>query len=195
MTLKGLEHMPIIVPVDGSASMARPHKCRWVGAEPEVTAFKPCGVPGRDLEVVELQIDELEAVRLADMEGLYQDAAAEQMGVSRATFGRLIASAHHKIALALLGSKMLIFKGGTIMMRNMRTFACADCGTGFQVAHGTERPSECPSCHGKRFHRAEDERGGGFRGRGAGRGCCHRRRAGWQNARMEESTGNQENGQ
>ena len=175
--------------------MARPCKCRWVGAEPEVTAFKPCGVPGRDLEVVELQIDELEAVRLADLEGLYQDAAAERMGVSRATFGRLIASARQKIASALLGSKMLIFKGGTVMMRNMRTFACADCGTSFQAAYGSGRPAECPSCHGRNFQRAEEERGGRWRGRGAGRGCCHRRRAGWQNTTLVESKVNQEDGQ
>lgn len=170
--------------------MARPCKCRWVVAKPEVTAFKPCGVPGRGLEVVELQIDELEAVRLADLEGLYQDAAAERMGISRPTFGRLIASARHKIASALLGPKILIFKGGTIMMRNMRTFACAGCGASFQVAYGTGRPTECPSCHGKDLQRAEEGRGGRRRGRGAGRGCCRRRRAGWQ-----ASTANMEDGQ
>ena len=175
--------------------MARPCKCRWVGAEPEVTGFKPCGVPGRDLEVVELQIDELEAVRLADLEGLYQDAAAERMGVSRATFGRLIASARQKIASALLGSKMLIFRGGPVMMHNLRTFACADCGAGFQIPHGTGRPTECPACHGKNFHRAEMQRGGRGRGRGMGHGCCHRRRAGWQAARFVESASIEENGQ
>jgi len=166
-----------------------------VGAEPEVMAFKPCGVPRRDLEVVELQIDELEAVRLADLEGLYQDAAAERMGVSRATFGRLIASARQKIASALLGSKMLVFKGGSVMMHNSRTFACADCGASFQAAYGTGRPAGCPSCQGKNFHRAETERGGRWRGRGAGRGCCHRRRAGWQAHRFIESTATEENPQ
>jgi predicted DNA-binding protein (UPF0251 family) len=149
------------------------------------------------LEVVELQIDELEAVRLADLEGLYQDAAAERMGVSRATFGRLIASARQKIASALLNSKMLVFKGGRVMMHNLRTFACADCGASFQMAHGTGRPTGCPACQGKNFHRAHEEHGGGGRGRGrgAGRGCCHRRRAGWPEGRVSESTTTEENAQ
>jgi predicted DNA-binding protein (UPF0251 family)/DNA-directed RNA polymerase subunit RPC12/RpoP len=160
-----------------------------------VTAFKPCGVPGRELEVVELQIDELEAVRLADLEGLYQEAAAERMGISRATFGRLIAAARQKIASALLGSKMLVFRGGPVMMHNLRTFTCADCGASFQAAHGTGRPAGCPSCQGKNFHRAQDERGGHRYGRGAGRGCCHRRRADRQGHRAIESTTIEENAQ
>ncbi len=142
-----------------------------------MTAFKPCGVSGYALEVVELGLDELEAFRLADFEGLYQEAAAERMGVSRATFGRLIESARHKIASALLGPRMLVFKGGTVMTREMRTFAC-ECGATFQVPHGTGRPAECPGCHGTSFHRAEEERGHGHRGRGAGRGCCRRHRGG-----------------
>ena len=142
-----------------------------------MTAFKPCGVPGRLLEAVELRLDELEAVRLADLDGLYQDAAAERMGVSRATFGRLVESGRHKIASALLGGKMLMFKGGPVMLRDMRTFRCADCGAQFQVAFGAARPAGCPSCQSKNFHREEEEERGGHRGRGrGGRGCCRRHR-------------------
>jgi predicted DNA-binding protein (UPF0251 family) len=168
--------------------MPRPCKCRWVGAEPPVSAFKPAGVPGRDLETIELALDELEALRLADLEGLYHDAAAERMGVSRPTFGRLIERARHKVACALLHSRMLVFKGGPVMQANMRTFECADCKASFQVAHGRGRPAECPQCHGNNFHRAADERGGGGgrRRQGAGsdesapgRGRCVRRRRGW----------------
>ena len=91
--------------------MPRPCKCRLIGQQPPVSAFKPVGVPGMQLEAVELGLDELEALRLADLEGLYHDAAAERMGVSRPTFGRLIARARHKVACALLESKMLVFKG------------------------------------------------------------------------------------
>jgi len=54
-------------------------------------------------------MDELEAVRLADLNGLYQEAAAEKMHVSRTTFGRMLGSAHHKIADALLHGKALAF--------------------------------------------------------------------------------------
>jgi predicted DNA-binding protein (UPF0251 family) len=72
--------------------MPRPCKCRLVAAQPPVSAFKPAGVPGRELESIELGLDELEALRLADLEGLYHDAAAERMGVSRPTFGRVRAA-------------------------------------------------------------------------------------------------------
>jgi uncharacterized protein len=57
--------------------------------------------------------DELEALRLADVEGLYHDAAAERMGVSRATFGRILSRARRTVADALLGGKVLLFSSGT----------------------------------------------------------------------------------
>jgi uncharacterized protein len=117
--------------------------------------FKPAGVPARQLEAVEIGLDELEALRLADLEGLYQDAAAERMGVSRPTFGRLIERARHKIASALMDSKMIVFKGGPVMARDERSFECKQCGTRFAVPHGTGRPEACPSCQSTEFHRAD----------------------------------------
>jgi uncharacterized protein len=175
--------------------MARPCKCRWIGRGPDVTAFKPCGVPGWTLDTVELGLDELEAIRLADLEGLYQEEAAERMGVSRPTFGRLVESGRRKVAEALLGPKMLMFKGGVVMIQGMRTFACADCGGSFQMARGAGRPGKCPSCDGKHFHRIDDERGGRRAGGGAGRGrCCRHRGAargtqGSARASSEQETG------
>jgi predicted DNA-binding protein (UPF0251 family) len=168
--------------------VSRPCKCRFITADPPVSIFKPAGVPGRQLEALELGLDELEALRLADLEGLYHDAAAERMGVSRPTFGRLIERARHKVACALLTGKMLVFEGGPVMRSEQRTFECADCDARFQKPHGTGRPGECPQCHGKNFHRSVDERG---RGRGSGQpapaggaespgpGRCVRRRRGW----------------
>jgi predicted DNA-binding protein (UPF0251 family) len=169
--------------------MPRPCKCRWIAAEPPVSAFKPVGVPGRQLEAIELGLDELEALRLADLEGLYHDSAAERMGVSRPTFGRLIERARHKVACALLQSKMLVFKGGPVMVQEQRTFECAECGARVQIPHGAAPPAECPSCHSKSFQRAADERGcgrgapagpggGGHGGGGGGRGRCRRHRGG-----------------
>ncbi len=76
--------------------------------------FKPRGVPLKRLEEVALGIDELEAVRLADLEGLYQDAAAERMRVSRATFGRIVAAARRKIAEALVSGKAIRIAGGSV---------------------------------------------------------------------------------
>lgn len=60
-----------------------------------------------ELEEVDLELDEVEAMRLADIEGLYQADAALRMGVSRQTFGNIIARAHRKVALAILQGKAL----------------------------------------------------------------------------------------
>ena len=66
------------------------------------------------LEEVNLTLDELEAVRLADLAELYQEDAAKKMNVSRQTFGNIINSAHKKIADALLNAKALKIEGGTV---------------------------------------------------------------------------------
>ena len=66
------------------------------------------------LEEVNLTLDELEAIRLADLGGLYQEDAAKKMNVSRQTFGNIINSAHKKIADALLNAKALKIEGGNI---------------------------------------------------------------------------------
>jgi len=60
-----------------------------------------------ELEEIELTLDEVEALRLADLEALYQADAAAQMGISRQTFGNIIARAHRKVAEAILGGKAL----------------------------------------------------------------------------------------
>jgi predicted DNA-binding protein (UPF0251 family) len=66
------------------------------------------------LEEVNLALDELEAVRLADLEGLYQEDAAKKMNISRQTFGNIINSAHKKIADVLLNAKALKIAGGIV---------------------------------------------------------------------------------
>lgn len=94
--------------------MPRPRQCRRVAQLPNVTYYKPQGVPLRTLEQVALTVDELEAIRLADMEGLYQEEAAQRMNISRQTFGRIIIEAHRKIAEALVHGKALSIDGGAI---------------------------------------------------------------------------------
>ena len=69
--------------------------------------FKPCGIPNHSLQSVEITKDEIEAIRLADLERLYQEDAAEQMGVSRPTFGRILSNARAKIADAIINGKSL----------------------------------------------------------------------------------------
>lgn len=87
--------------------MARPMKCRTVECDIAASYFKPQGIPMRDLDEVALELDEIEAIRLADLEELYQADAAAKMGVSRQTFGNIIARAHKKVATALLHGKAL----------------------------------------------------------------------------------------
>jgi len=92
--------------------MARPVTERRLGAPISPRLFKPAGIPTRELAEVVLGLDEAEAVRLADLEGLYQEAAARQMGISRQTFGRVIEGARRKIASAILEGKALRLEGG-----------------------------------------------------------------------------------
>jgi predicted DNA-binding protein (UPF0251 family)/predicted Fe-Mo cluster-binding NifX family protein len=95
-------------------SMPRPVNERRLGAEIPPRVMKPAGIPARELEEVRLGFDEAEALRLADLEGLYQEAAARSMGVSRQTFGRIVESARRKAADAILNGKALRIEGGEI---------------------------------------------------------------------------------
>jgi predicted DNA-binding protein (UPF0251 family) len=155
--------------------MARPVKCRHVCCEPGADYFKPRGVPVRDLEVVTLPMDELEALRLADLEMLYQDAAGARMGVSRQTFGNILDSAHGKLADCVVNGKAIKIEGGVYTMDNARDFSCSACGEKWSVPYGTGRPDVCPKCGGKNVHRAAEDRGRAGRGRRCGRGRCGRR--------------------
>jgi len=81
---------------------------------PQANYYKPRGIPLSVLEEVTLTVDEFEAIRLTDLEGLYQADAAEKMNISRQTLGRILESAHKKIADALVHGKALLIKGGPI---------------------------------------------------------------------------------
>ncbi len=94
--------------------MPRPFCPRRIAGRPVAAVFKPAGVPMRELEEVVLTLDEFEALRLADLDGLYQEKAAEQMNVSRPTFSRVIDSAHRKLADALVHGKALRIEGGPV---------------------------------------------------------------------------------
>jgi predicted DNA-binding protein (UPF0251 family) len=87
--------------------MARPKKCRCIRSKPNAIYFKPRGIPLMELEELTISLDEFEAVRLADYEGLYQEDGANRMKISRATFGRTLNDAHRKIAECLIKGKAL----------------------------------------------------------------------------------------
>jgi predicted DNA-binding protein (UPF0251 family) len=87
----------------------RPKKERCCEGDCPCRAFKPNGIPLRNLKHITLFRDELEALRLCDLEGLFQEQAGERMSVSRGTVQRLLASARRKTAEALVCSAALVF--------------------------------------------------------------------------------------
>ncbi len=100
--------------------MPRPFCCRRVTGRPAAQIFKPIGIPVRDLEEVVMALDEFEAMRLADLDGLYQEQAALRMNISRPTFSRIIESAHRKMSDALVHGKALRIEGGPVRMEGRR---------------------------------------------------------------------------
>lgn len=128
--------------------MPRPKKFRIIAAAPSASYFKPRGIPKHMLEEIVLEVDELEAVRLADLEGLYQEDAAGRMKVSRQTFGNIIISAHKKIADALIHGKVLKIEGGTIEMADEADKENCDCGYEW-----TDNSNVCPHCSSPRQFR------------------------------------------
>jgi predicted DNA-binding protein (UPF0251 family) len=92
--------------------MVRPRRCRRIRFRPGVTYFKPAGVRMAQLDEVILTVDEYEAVRLNDLEGLDQEQAAKKMNISQPTFHRLVVSARKKIANAIINGKAIRVEGG-----------------------------------------------------------------------------------
>lgn len=90
----------------------RPRKCRIVRSSPLSRFYKPRGIPMCELQVVSLKDEEWEAIQLADYRGLAQSAAAENMGVSRPTFSRILSAARGAVAKALTEGAALKIDGG-----------------------------------------------------------------------------------
>lgn len=87
--------------------MPRPRLCRRVQFNPNITYFKPQGVPMRELEIIELTTEEVEALRLRNINDLEQEEAAKKMNTSQSTFQRILSSAYKKITRALIGGKAI----------------------------------------------------------------------------------------
>ena len=92
--------------------MVRPIKPRRIFFDPNVTYFKPRAVPLSMLEEVDLNIDELEALRFCDFKNLEQKKAAQKMKVSQSTLQRILASARQKVAQALIEGKAIKIRKG-----------------------------------------------------------------------------------
>ena len=146
--------------------MPRPYRCRRIRCSPDSNYFKPRGIPIDALEEINLTLDELEAVRLADLESMYQEDAAKKMNISRQTFGNIVNSAHKKIADALLNAKALKIEGGVVEMDEKKTFKCYACDNKWDIDYGSGKPKACPKCGSDDIHRAELYRGIFRKGRG-----------------------------
>lgn len=127
--------------------MPRCKKIRMVGFIPENKYFVPVNIAGRTVEEVVVKIEEVEAIRLSDLEGLEQDECAERMNISRATFQRVINSARSKVADALVKGKAIKIEGGNFA-RNICIVRCGDCGEQWEDVYENfaNEKKLCPKC-------------------------------------------------
>ena len=122
--------------------MPRPFCCRRVPASPVSRCFQPLDGPVGAQEEILMTLDELEAIRLADLEGHYHEQAAGQMGVSRPTFGRILEVGRRKVAQALVQGLRLRIEGGPINCRE------------WNQAGARKSKARCPHCRGRQEREA-----------------------------------------
>ncbi len=163
--------------------MAKPKKDRRVLYPPTVGYFKPQGIPLVQLQQVVLNVDEYEAIRLVDYDGLDQEKAAGKLGISRATCARIVEEAHRKIAEAITQGKAIRIEGGNFVLKK-NLMRCRNCGEVWETNDESgqrEEVNKCPHCGGLKVvdlgAAAGCPRG---RGRRFGRGRQGRRRDGYQ---------------
>jgi predicted DNA-binding protein (UPF0251 family) len=132
--------------------MPRPFRLRKISNPPIITGFKPYGnnINGNKSEVVFLQLEEYEALRLCDFEMLNHFKAAQQMGVSRPTLTRIYDRSRKKIAEAFVLGKQLVIEGGKIYFDN-DWFSCEECGCFFNNPVKHEEIRNCPLCGSANF--------------------------------------------
>jgi len=138
---------------------------RKIYFNPEITYFKPAGIPLRNLQEEILMLDEVETIRLSDLDGMNQEEAALKMGVSRITYLRILHSAHQKIAKSLIYGKAIKMKGGDVVMPNLdgtgpvgqgpqtdRGRRSGGRGRGQGQSLGGTEECVCPKCNEKVSH-------------------------------------------
>jgi uncharacterized protein len=151
--------------------------CGLIENLPMCSRFSPEGEP--DSGSVLITIEELEALRLKDLEGLDQIECAQKMGLTRPTLQRILRSARLKTAKALTEGLTIVIEGGNFIMKN-RVFECVACHHVWEEApcseggkHGFE--IACPKCGGMQKMKLQDgvkHACGGGQGHGDGHGCC-----------------------
>ncbi|WP_077368611.1 DUF134 domain-containing protein [Anaerosalibacter sp. Marseille-P3206] len=124
--------------------MARPTRFRKVEFFPENTYFVPWGKSKCEIQEIKLKVEELEAMRLKDIEELTQEECAEKMQVSRQTFQNIINSARKKVAIALTEGNAIRICGGNYKMK-FCTLKCIDCGNIYEINYEQDKYI-CPIC-------------------------------------------------
>jgi predicted DNA-binding protein (UPF0251 family)/DNA-directed RNA polymerase subunit N (RpoN/RPB10) len=136
-------------------SLARPTKWRKVEFIPDVQYFVPYDVDAEDLQENVMRIEELEAIRLRDLENMEQEECAEKMEISRQTFQRILNAARVKIADSLIYGKAIRIEGGNYT-RNICPVRCLDCGKQWNESYENfekilNGEFNCPGCSSKRI--------------------------------------------
>lgn len=142
--------------------LARPTKWRKVEFIPNIQYFAPLEIDPVDLEENILKIEELEAIRLKDLEGLEQEGCAEKMEISRQTFQRVLNTAREKVADSLINGKAIKIEGGNFT-RNICPVKCLECGKEWNESYENfekilKGEYNCPDCNSKRISCARSEK-------------------------------------
>ena len=144
---------------------------RVVSCLPKATYYKPREIPMCKLAIINLSIEELEAIRLCDLLQIAQDEAADMMGISRKTFWNDLQKARQKVVDALVNGKAIQISGGDYVKSGECTieFLCHSCNHTWVSPCHEKRPENCPRCNSDKIYR----KGGDGRGkRLTQRGYC-----------------------
>lgn len=138
--------------------MPRPVRCRRICFSPDVRLFKPAGTPARFLEELTLSMDELEALRLVDLEGRYQEFAADSMRISRPTLSRILAEGRRKVSEALVEGKAVRIEGGEVRVaERAEHHPTEECGRERRRSGCRRRRFGSPGTKGPAPQRFEEE--------------------------------------
>lgn len=130
--------------------MPRKKLHRRVTREPPVSVYKPAGIPAKDLEEILITIDEFEAIKLSDFEGLSQRDASAVMHISQPTFNRVLSSARNKVAKGLVQGYVLRIEGGRYVLADgTGVLECLDCGSSVDMS--SDDKSKCKECGSTRL--------------------------------------------
>jgi len=132
--------------------MPRPVVPRRVNRQVSGRGFRPIGRPAVKADAIAIHLDELEAVRLADLEGLYHDAAAERMGVSRQTYARILFRARSAVARALVERRMLVIEASPVVEDDPPRSNCPVHGGPRRQGRTCQCPTRHPGCDATRLH-------------------------------------------